>query len=74
MPLFKSATALSKAFRFMQTKRGLALSDCRSAQARTRFTPLQRFAKAKLCLSIKAFYAVRIFARLRGGVRIAQRA
>ena len=29
--------------------------------------------KAKLCLSIKAFYAVRIFERLHGGVRIAQR-
>jgi hypothetical protein len=57
----------------MQTKRGVALSDCRCAQARTRFTPLQRFAKAKLCLSIKAFHAVRIFARLHGGDRIAQR-
>jgi hypothetical protein len=57
----------------MQTNRGVALSDCRCAQAWTRFTPLQRFAKEKLCLSIKAFYAVRIFSRLRGGVRIAQR-
>src|SRR5580700_4549110 len=56
----------------MQTKRGVARRDCRCAQARTRFTPRQRFAKEKLCLSIKAFYAVRIFARLRGGVRIAQ--
>jgi hypothetical protein len=56
----------------MQTNRGVALSDYRCAQARTRFTPLQRFAKEKLCLSIKAFLAVRIFARLRGGVRIAQ--
>ena len=57
----------------MQTNRGVALSDCRCAQARTRFTPFQRFAKANLCLSIGAFYAVRIFARLHGGVRIAQR-
>jgi hypothetical protein len=47
----------SKAFRFMQTNRGVALSDGRCAQARTRFTPIQRFAKAKLCLSIKAFSA-----------------
>jgi hypothetical protein len=31
--------ALSKAFRFMQTNLGVALSDCRRAQARTRFTP-----------------------------------
>ena len=29
--------------------------------------------KEKLCLSIKAFYAVQIFSRLRGGARIAQR-
>jgi hypothetical protein len=57
----------------MQTNRGVALSDCRCAQARTRFTPRQRFAKAKLRLSIKAFHAVRIFAQLRGGVRIARR-
>jgi hypothetical protein len=57
----------------MQTNRGVARRDGRCAQARTRFTPLQRFAKVKLCLSIKAFYAVRIFARLRGGVRIARR-
>ena len=57
-PLFKSSAALSKAFRFMQTNRRVALSDGRCAQARTRFTPLQRFAKRKLCLSIKAFYAV----------------
>ena len=56
----------------MQTNRGVARRDCRCAQARTRFTPRQRFAKAKLCLSIKAFHAVRIFARLHGGVRIAQ--
>jgi len=56
----------------MQTNRGVARRDCRRAQARTRFTPRQRFAKAKLCPSIKAFYAVRIFARLRGGARIAQ--
>jgi len=32
--------APSKAFRFMQTNRGVALSDCRCAQARMRFTPL----------------------------------
>src|ERR1700719_2904338 len=57
----------------MQTNRGVALSDCRCAQARTHFTPLQRFAKGKLCLSIKTFYAVRIFSRLHGGVRIARR-
>jgi hypothetical protein len=57
----------------MQTNRGVARRDCRCAQARTRFTPIQRFAKEKLCLSIKAFYAVRIFAGPRGGVRIAQR-
>ena len=57
----------------MQTNRGVARRDCRCAQARTRFTPLQRFAKAKLCLSIKAFYALRIFSRLHGGVRIARR-
>ena len=49
--------APSKAFRFMQTKRGLARRHFRSSQARTRFTPFQRFAKAKLWLSIKAFYA-----------------
>jgi hypothetical protein len=42
----------------MQTNRGVARRDCRCAQARTRFTPLQRFAKEKLCLSIKAFCAV----------------
>src|ERR1700685_2532489 len=53
--------ALSKAFRFMQTNRGVALSDCRRAQARTRFTPRQRFAKAKLCLSMKGYFALRIF-------------
>jgi hypothetical protein len=40
----------------MQTNRGVALSDCRCAQTRTPFTPLQRFAKEKLCLSIRAFY------------------
>src|ERR1700692_3343340 len=56
----------------MQTSRGVTRRDCRCAQARTRFTPLQRFAKEKLCLSIKAFYAVRIFARLHGGFRIAR--
>jgi len=50
----------------MQTNRGVALSDRRCAPARTRFTPLQRFAKEKLCLSIKAFYA---FANLCGAVR-----
>ena len=31
--------APSKAFRFMQTNRGVARRDCRCAQARTRFTP-----------------------------------
>src|SRR5580704_10131416 len=41
----------------MQTNRGVARRDCRSTQARTRFTLIQRFAKGKLCLSIKAFYA-----------------
>jgi hypothetical protein len=66
MPLFKSAPALSKAFRFMQTNRGVALSDFRSSQARTRLTPLQRFAKAKLCLSIRAFYAFANLCGLRG--------
>src|ERR1700734_2539322 len=64
--------ALSKAFRFVQTNRGVALSDSCCAQARRRFTPFERFAKTKLCLSIKVFYAVRIFARLHGGVRIAR--
>src|ERR1700735_4369232 len=54
----------------MQTNRGLARRDCRSAPARTRFTPRQRFAKAELCPSIKAFYAVRIFSRLHGGGRL----
>jgi hypothetical protein len=57
----------------MQINRGVARRNSRCAQARTRFTPRQRFAKAKLCLSIKAFCAVRIFAGLRGGVRIARR-
>ena len=66
-------SAPSKAFRFMQTNRGVARRDGRCAQARTRFTPLQRFAKEKLCLSIKAFYAVRIFSGLHVGGRIAQR-
>ena len=41
----------------MQTNRGVAPSDCRCAQAWARFTPFQRFAKVKLCLSIKAFSA-----------------
>jgi hypothetical protein len=56
--------APSKAFRFMQTNRGVAPSDRRRAQARARFTPFQRFAKLKLCLSIKAFYAVANLSRL----------
>jgi hypothetical protein len=37
--LFKSTPALSKAFRFMQTNRGLARHAWRRAPARTRFTP-----------------------------------
>jgi NAD(P)-dependent dehydrogenase (short-subunit alcohol dehydrogenase family) len=57
----------------MQTKRGVARRDCRCAQARTRFTPLQRFAKEKLCPSIKAFHAVRIFSRLHDGVQAIKR-
>jgi hypothetical protein len=66
-------TAPSKAFRFMQTKRGVAPSDGRCAPARTRFTPRERFAKEKLCLLIKAFCAFANLFGLRGGVRIAQR-
>jgi hypothetical protein len=65
-------SAPSKAFRFMQTNRGVALSDGRCAQARTRFTAIQRFAKAKLCPSTKAFYAFANLSRLHVGVRIAQ--
>jgi hypothetical protein len=52
----------------MQTNRGVAPSDGRCAQARTRFTPRQRFAKAKLCLSIKGFYCFANLCGLRGAV------
>jgi len=40
--------ASSKAFRFMQTNRGVAPSDCRSAQARTRFTPFSKIRKIEV--------------------------
>jgi hypothetical protein len=38
----------SKAFGFMQTNRGVALSDCRCAQARTRFTPFSKIRKSEV--------------------------
>ena len=40
-PVIQIRAALSKAFRIMQTNRGVARRDSRSPQARTRFTPIQ---------------------------------
>jgi hypothetical protein len=41
-------SAPSKAFRFMQTNRGVAPSDFRSSQARTRFTPFSKIRKSEV--------------------------
>jgi hypothetical protein len=41
-------TAPSKPFRFMQTNRGVAPSDGRCAQARTRFTPFSKIRKSEV--------------------------
>ncbi len=41
-------SAPSKAFRFMQTNRGVALSDGCRAQARTRFTPFSKIRKSEV--------------------------
>ena len=58
--------AMSKAFRFMQTSRGLARSDSRSAPARTRFTPFKDSPKGEFVSVIQGF---RRFANFCGDAR-----